>query len=159
MFLTVMSIGGAHAWTPCPGYAAGDPTQTRSLFVSPYTHHWRHSDDHKHVVLIGVQRQLPNDRLCGISLFSNSFGQPSLYAFTGWYWPQVSSRHPRLYASLSAGVLYGYVGEHKDKVPLNVGGFSPALIPAIGWRLNQQTSAEVHVLGTAALLFGVSRRY
>lgn len=133
--------------------------QNHAFFLSPYTHHWQHSEEHKPVILWGVQRHLPNQRLCGMSLFSNSFGQPSLYAFTGWHWPQPSSKQPRWYASVTAGVLYGYVGEHKDKVPLNVKGFSPAIIPALGWRINDQTALEIHVLGTAALMFGLSRPF
>jgi hypothetical protein len=55
--------------------------------------------------------------------------------------------------------LYGYVGEYKRKVPLNVGGFSPAIVPTLGVRFTQQTSAEVHVLGTAAVMFGVNTRF
>lgn len=149
----------AHAWTPCPGFSAGDHTQTTAWFFSPYTHHWTDSDEHEQVVLLGVQRHLPNDRSCGISVFSNSFGQPSVYAFTGWRWPQLSARHPQWYASVTAGILYGYVEPYEDKVPLNVRGFSPAVIPSLGYRLTPRTSVEVHLLGAAALMVGVSREF
>ena len=52
--------------------------------------------------------------------------------------------------------MYGYVGKYKNKVPLNSNGFSPAVIPAIGLRLTPQISTEIHILGTAGLMFGVN---
>jgi hypothetical protein len=147
----------ASNWSPCPGFERGASNQHNAVLFSPYTHHWRHSEDHRPVVLIGLQRHLPNDRSCGISFFTNSFGQPSLYAFTGWTWR--SQRLPRWQASVSAGILYGYVGRHQDKVPLNYRGFSPAVIPSIGYHLTDQITAEMHILGNAALMFGVSRDF
>ncbi len=158
-FGTMALPAAASGWSPCPGFERGAADQHNTVFFSPYTYHWRYSEEHKNVVLLGLQRHLPNDRSCGISVFSNSFGQPSLYAFTGWTWPQLSQRNPNWYASVTAGILYGYVEPFEDKVPLNVRGFSPAVIPAIGYRLSDRTAAEVHILGTAALMFGVSRRF
>ncbi len=129
------------------------------VFVSPYTHHWTHSDEHKSVIAISVSRLLPNSRFCGFSLFTNSFGQPSAYAYTGKYWPNPIESMPNVYFSLSGGIMYGYVGRYKNKVPLNVGGFSPVLIPVVGYRLNTRTALEVQILGTAAVMFGATWRY
>jgi hypothetical protein len=150
----------AHAWEACPGWDTVHPEGQRyDLFASPFTHHWSHSPKHKPVRLLGLNKRLPNDRFCGVSAFTNSFGQPSLYAYVGKTWPHISDRYPNLYASLSAGIMYGYVDEYKNKVPLNFKGFSPGLIPALGYRITPSTSAEVHVLGTAALMFGVNHRF
>ena len=60
---------------------------------------------------------------------------------------------------MSAGIIYGYVGKYKDKVPLNVGGFAPAIIPTIGYRLSDRYGLEVQLLGTAAVMVGVSGRF
>lgn len=149
----------ASGWSPCPGFERGAEDQNHTFFFSPYTHHWRDSEEHREVVLLGLKRHLPNDRSCGMAVFSNSFGQPSLYAFTGWSWPQLSTRLPNWFASVTAGILYGYVEPHEDKVPLNVEGFSPAIIPTIGYRLTDQTAVEWKILGNAALMFSVSRRF
>ncbi|WP_444691211.1 hypothetical protein [Hydrogenophaga sp.] len=150
-------------WTLCPGLndpiAAGDTAPRYEAFFSPYTHHWSHDDEHKPVVALSVSRLLPNDRYCGISVFSNSFGQPSAYAFVGKSWPGIWPSYPNVYASVSAGIIYGYVGKYKNKVPLNVGGFSPAIVPAIGYRLSPRATVEVQVLGTAALMFGTTWRF
>ena len=142
----------------CPGFnEQEDPGH--HLFISPFTHHWTRSSEHKHVIAASLSRELPNDRRCGAALFRNSYGQPSAYVFTGWDLPSLSRIHERLYGFVTAGIMYGYVGQYKRKVPLNVGGFSPAIIPALGLRFTPQTSVEVHVLGTAAIMFGLNTHF
>lgn len=151
-------------WSVCPGWDQAAATADSSgywAFASPYTYHWsdENAKDHRSVFALSVSRQLPNQRFCGASLFRNSFGQPSAYAFTGWLWPNPIKAHPEVYATVSAGIIYGYVGEFKDKVPLNFGGFSPVVIPTVGYRLTPQLAVEVQILGTAAVMFGTSWRF
>ena len=150
-------------WTLCPGISDPVPegsTEPRyEAFFSPYTHHWSPDSEHQQVYAVSVSRLLPNDRYCGFSLFNNSFGQPSAYAFVGKSWPGIWQAQPKLYASLSAGIIYGYVGQYKNKVPLNVGGFSPVIIPAIGYRLSPRSTLEIQLLGTAAVMFGTTWRF
>lgn len=150
-------------WAVCPGIdqpvdasLEGRPFE---IFVSPYTHHWTASEEHKSVKAVSLSRLLPDTRFCGFSLFTNSFGQPSAYAFTGKYWPNPIDSMPNVYFSLSGGIMYGYVGRFKNKVPLNVGGFSPVIIPAVGYRLNARTAIEMQILGTAAVMLGATWRY
>jgi hypothetical protein len=155
----------AHAvpWQVCPGIeetAKNSPdAHSFEVFVSPHTHHWTDSEEHRAVRAVSISRLLPNTRFCGFSLFTNSFGQPSAYAFTGKYWPSPFESAPGVYLSVSGGIMYGYVGRYKDKVPLNLGGFSPVVIPAVGFRLNSRSAIEVQLLGTAALMFGATWRY
>lgn len=150
-------------WTLCPGIsdpvAEGATAPRYEAFFSPYTHHWSHDPEHKPVFAFSLSRLLPNDRSCGISLFRNSFGQPSAYAFVGKQWPGLLPSQPKVYVSVTAGILYGYVGQYKDKVPLNVGGFSPAIIPAVGYQLSPSSSLEVQILGTAAFMVGAKWRF
>ncbi len=156
----VLSAAPAWAFNPCPGWHGDEANPPRhELFYSPYTHHWRHSIEHRDVYAVALSRRLPQERFCGVSLFRNSFGQPSAYVYAGKTWPGFIASQPRLYASLSAGILYGYTGRYQDKVPLNVGGFSPAVIPALGYRLGDSAALEVQLLGTAAVMFGASWRY
>jgi hypothetical protein len=56
-----------------------------------------------------------------------------------------------LFAKWSGGLLYGYVEPYENKVPLNVNGFSPAIIPSIGYE-KQGYSAQLNLLGTAGLM-------
>lgn len=150
-------------WSVCPGWDAPSATEPASyryeLFASPYTYHWTHSEEHKAVGAVTLSRLLPNERFCGFSLFRNSFGQPSAYAFTGWSWPTLFESQPNIYGTVSAGIIYGYVGKYKNKVPLNVGGFAPVVIPAVGYRLSPKAAVELQILGTAAVMFGATWRF
>ncbi|MCB2016801.1 MAG: hypothetical protein KDF54_04730 [Hydrogenophaga sp.] len=147
----------------CPGMSAAMARPAgigeRDVSISTFTHHWTHSDEHKNVRSLNLRQHLDDDRFCGFSLFTNSFGQPSTYLFTGKFWPEPIPGLPRVYASVSAGMLYGYVSRYKNKVPLNVKGFSPAIVPSIGFRITPQLSIEAHVLGTAALMIGADWWY
>jgi hypothetical protein len=149
--------------TLCPGLgepaAEGSTAPRYEIFASPYTHHWSFDEEHEPVYAISLSRLLPNDRYCGFSVFRNSFGQPSAYVYLGKSWPGLLPSVPKLYVSATAGIIYGYVGKYKDKVPLNFGGFAPVIIPAIGYRFTPQTSFEVQLLGTAAFMVGATWRF
>lgn len=164
LLLGAALAGSASAadWSVCPGLEQASTSDGGSYgywaYASPYTYHWsdENAKDHRSVFALSVAKQLPNDRFCGFSLFRNSFGQPSAYAFTGWSWPRLFESHPEVYGTVSAGIIYGYVGRFKDKVPLNFGGFSPVIVPALGYRVTPKLSVEVQILGTAAVMFGSS---
>lgn len=146
----------------CPSFlvqeGAEKPSYKGELTLSPFTHHWSRSPEHRHVLLMAVDEQLPGNRLCGVSLFSNSFGQPTVYVYAGQQFNGLWGQ-PRLFLKLTAGVLYGYVGKYQDKVPLNHHGFSPGLIPALGYRLSERDSVQMKVLGTAGLMFSYGRSF
>ncbi|MEY4257696.1 MAG: hypothetical protein RJA56_597 [Pseudomonadota bacterium] len=127
------------------------PNDRLTLMYSPYTYHFSKSDEHKYVWLVGVEREREDGRLSGITYFSNSFGQPSTYIFP---WGQIYRNIggiPGLFAKWSGGLLYGYVEPYENKVPLNVNGFSPAIIPSIGYE-KQGYGAQLNWLGTAGLM-------
>ena len=137
---------------------APEPTHRGEFTFSPYTHHWSQNPDHKQVVLVAIDEQLPGDRLCGVSVFSNSFGQPSVYVYAGRQFNNLLGV-PQLFAKVTGGLMYGYVAPYENKVPLNYHGFSPAIIPALGYKLTQHNSVQVKFLGTAALMFSYGRQF
>jgi hypothetical protein len=136
------------------------------LVIAPYALHWSSSSEHKHVYLLGIERNQPgapswsaaDATTWGLSVFSNSFGQPSAYAYLGYRWDDLFG-HPDLYLKVSGGILYGYKEPYENKVPLNHNGFSPAIIPSIGYRLTPRDALQIGVLGTAGLVFAYSRRF
>ncbi len=167
-FMALCPPARAADWSICPGLdepsaaqapGTDQPAFQHEVLASNYTYHWSRSPDHRRVLAVSFTRVLPRNRFCGYSLFTNSFGQPSAYVYTGYDWPHIADWQPRLYASVSAGLLYGYVPPFQRKVPLNVGGFSPAIIPAVGMRLSPHLALELQVLGTSAVLFGAKWRY
>lgn len=121
------------------------------LAVSPFSHHWRYSEEHTNVYALGIERQYDDRWLLGGSLFQNSFGQPSSYVYIGKRVNEVFGQPP-LFFQWSVGVMYGYVGQYKSKVPLNVGGFSPGALVSLGWQFNREWSATVHALGDAGVM-------
>ena len=151
---------GAQGPSPCPGW---NPPEAKDrhyeLFISPFTRHWTLSDEHKPVYALGFTQRLPDDRFCGFSLFRNSFGQPSGYVYLGKTWNGLVPSVPGLYGSVSAGVLFGYVDRYEGKVPSNHHGFSPGLIPAVGYRLTPAVSVELQLLGSAGVMLGTALRF
>jgi hypothetical protein len=126
-----------------------------SFMYSPFTHHFDSSPEHRYVWLVGVERERANRRVSGITYFSNSFGQPSTYIYPwGKNYPNVGGVEG-LFLKWSAGMLYGYVEPYEKKVPLNVNGFSPAIIPSIGYE-RAGYSTQINLLGTAGLMWQIS---
>jgi hypothetical protein len=146
----------------CPDFLsvkeAPEPTHRGELTFSPFTYHWSQSPEHQHVVLVAVDEQLPGDRLCGLSFFSNSFGQPSVYVYAGQQFNNLLGV-PKLFAKVTGGLMYGYVAPYENKVPLNCKGFNPAIIPAVGYKLTPHDSVQIKFLGTAALMFSYGRQF
>lgn len=137
----------------------GGPTGNRwDLTLSPYTYHWRPSHEHRPVLLAALDRHGAEKRFYGMALFTNSFGQASSYIYVGQQWDALFGQ-PQLFSKISAGLLYGYHGERKDKVPLNENGIAPAVIPSIGYAIAPRHAVQVFVLGTAGLLFSYAYRF
>ena len=128
-----------------------------SIMYSPYTNHFTRSDEHKYVWLIGVERERADGALSGISYFSNSFGQPSAYIFPWGQTYRDIGNVSGLYAKWTAGLIYGYKDPYENKVPLNSNGYSPGLIPALGYEVDGW-QAQVNLLGTAGIMFQVNKR-
>ena len=123
------------------------------LMLSPYTYHYSQTPEHKDVWLAGVERQRANGNVAGVALFSNSFGQPSAYVYPWGKTYRGLFDQPQLFAKWSAGLLYGYKGQYKDKIPFNNLGIAPAVVPTIGWEFAGGSQAQVVLLGTSGLMF------
>jgi len=128
------------------------------LSFSPYTYHWSNDPDRKNVWLVALSRLQADGTIWGFAAFTNSFGQPSAYGYYGHIWEGLFGQ-PKFYAKLTAGILYGYKGKYEDKVPFNSNGWSPAIIPSVGWRLTANDALEVAALGSAGLTFIYNRRF
>jgi len=149
----------------CSASAAQSPTEPDpdalsgwELMIAPTAYHWDKDDDYSNVVALGLERAWANGSMAGLSLFRNSFGQPSAYAYYGHTWNDVFGVR-NLYIKLSGGILYGYTGKYEDKVPFNHNGFSLGIVPSVGYRVTPRDAVQVGVLGTAALIFSYNRRF
>lgn len=129
------------------------PASVVRLQVSPFTYHFTHDSAHSDVLMIGLEREYPDGKLDGVTLFSNSFGQPSVYLYPwGQAYHSIGGIKP-LSFKWTAGLIYGYKDPYENKVPLNYRGFSPGLIPAFAYEFKPGWTAQLSFLGTAALMF------
>lgn len=164
--LAFAMAGVCHAQgaAPCPDWWAREAPpapevgQQWTFTFAPYVHHWIPDPEHKPAVVFALERRVAGNRFCGLSLFRNSFGQPSAYVYVGQRWDGVLGE-PQLSFKVSYGVIYGYVDDHRDKVPFNWNGFSPTAIPALAYQLSPHHSLDVMALGTAGLVFAYSHTF
>jgi hypothetical protein len=124
------------------------------LMASPYTIHWGSDPEglHEPVYMIGLERQRSDGWVWGGTYFSNSFGQPSVYAYVG---EKITHFTPvdQLFIQWTAGILYGYKYPYENKVPYNVNGFSPGVTVSLGWQFTREFSVQAIALGTAGMMF------
>lgn len=126
---------------------------------SPYTTHFSYNPEHRHVHLVGIEREASDNSFYGLALFSNSFGQDSGYLYLGKSYYGVFQSLPHVYLKWSVGVLYGYKPPYEDKVPLNYKGFSPGFVPALGWQFDSGWSAQLNVLGKAGVMYSLVKGF
>jgi hypothetical protein len=116
--------------------------------TSLYTKHFNPDPRHNSVqYLIDVEWHRPGNWLFGASFFRNSFDQPSQYVFFGKQWRPFDS-YPLVHVKLTAGILHGYKGEFRDKIPFNSSGFAPVILPSIGLSGKR--------FGSEIIFFGIS---
>lgn len=123
---------------------------------SPVTYHFSQDPEHKNVVMVGVEREHADGKLDGLTVFTNSFGQPTLYFYPWGGVVKALAGYDKLSFKWTAGLLYGYREPYENKVPLNFSGFSLAVIPALAYEFKPGWSAQVNILGTAGLMFQIS---
>lgn len=127
-----------------------------TLIAMPLVVHWESSPEHRSAFAFALERRnKKDDFLQGFSLFQNSFGQPSAYAYIGQRWDNIWD-NPNISFKLTGGILYGYVDKWKDRVPMNNNGFSPAAVPVLIYRLDRSRTFDVMVLGVGGLGFSYS---
>jgi hypothetical protein len=124
--------------------------------TSVYTRHFSPDPQHNnHQKLIGLEWNEASGWLFGGATFRNSYDQQSVYGYAG---KRFESADYPVYLKVSGGLLYGYKGEYRDKIPFNNLGIAPVIIPSVGVHLGPVT-AEVVLLGVSATMINVGVRF
>ncbi|WP_025113289.1 hypothetical protein [Pseudomonas sp. H1h] len=124
--------------------------------TSVYTRHYSPDPEHNnHQDLIGIERNQASGWVFGGATFRNSFRQRSNYAYLGKRYD--SSEYP-LYLKVTGGLLQGYRGDYKDKIPLNRYGVAPVIIPSVGTHYGP-LAAELVFLGANAAMVTTGVRF
>lgn len=126
------------------------------LQTSVFTAHYEPEPDHNNrQQLVGLEYTRSDDWLLGGAGFLNSFSQKSACVYTG---RRFGLGDGPLFAKLTGGLLHGYRGEHKDKIPLNRLGIAPAVIPSVGLQ-GEVLSSELVFLGAAAIMVNLGIQF
>jgi hypothetical protein len=150
----IVAYLAGHAFAQQTSAAGGvDQEKKLSLMFGPYAHHFTYDAEHKDVIMVGLEREHAAAKLDGIVLFTNSFGQLTVYVY-----PWGGAYHDLggikgLSFKWTAGLMYGYVDPYQDKVPFNYKGLSPAIVPALAYEFSPGWSAQIDLLGNAGLMF------
>ena len=150
-----LALGG-EAPAPVEGDARPQPHKNRFLIqTSVWTDHFDTEQAHtNNQNLIGVEWWAANNWIMGAAAFKNSFGQPSQYVYLGKLWRPWDSL-PLVHVKLTGGILHGYKGEYKDKVPLNSdSGYAPLILPSIGLS-GKRFTTDLVIFGTAGALLTI----
>ena len=139
--------------------AADDAQQDKGFWyaqTSVYTRHFSPDPEHNnHQDLIGLEYHHRSNWLAGAATFRNSFRQRSYYAYAGKRYDMAD--YP-VYAKLTGGLLQGYRGEYRDKIPLNRFGVAPVIIPSVGAHYGP-VAAELVLLGFNAAMVTTGVRF
>jgi len=124
--------------------------------TSVYTKHYSPDPEHNnHQDLIGIERNQASGWVFGGATFRNSFSQRSNYAYAG---KRFESADYPVYVKLTGGLLQGYRGDYKDKIPLNHFGVAPVIIPSVGTHYGP-LGAELVFLGANAAMVTTGVRF
>lgn len=105
--------------------------------------------------MIGIERNEASGLVYGVATFRNSFSQRSFYTYAGKRFD--SDTYP-VYLKLTGGLLQGYRGEYKNKIPLNRFGVAPVIIPSVGAHYGP-VAAELVLLGFNAAMITTGVRF
>ena len=126
------------------------------LQAGVFTHHFSPDTDHNNRQdLIGLERNAASGFLYGAATFRNSFSQRSYYAYAG---KRFESADYPVYLKVTGGLLQGYKGEYRDKIPLNQLGVAPAIIPSVGVHYGP-LATELVLLGFNAAMLTAGLRF
>lgn len=128
---------------------------TRFLLQTSFygSHREAQPDHNNHFRLINLEGQRSDNWLYGFAHFYNSFNQPSQYVYVGRQWRPFAS-YPLVHLKLTGGLLHGYKGEYRDKIPFNGSGVAPGLLPSIGIS-GKRFAGEFILFGTAGIMLTV----
>ncbi len=139
--------------------SAAEEVDSRKLYaqLGAYAHYSDDEDFSGAPLMASFEIRNSRNRLYGLSLFNNSFGQFSQFVYYGWEFP-LPRLHRYARAKLALGIVHGYRDEFEDELALNFGRFAPGLVPAIGFK-KDGLGVDLVVLSNAALMIAVGKDF
>jgi len=129
-----------------------EPEASWYLQAGGYIHYSDDEDYEGPPWFVGIERHRPGKAILGFSMFNNSFGQFTQYAYLAKAFHPFE-RAPNIRLKITGGIAHGYKGEHQDTSPLNWGdGWAFAIVPTIGYQ-KDRLGWDVALLSNSGLLF------
>lgn len=127
-----------------------------NLQASIWTTHYSKNPEHNNNQdLLGLERHSKNSYLFGAATFRHSFGKRSSYIYSG---KRFDFANTPFFSKVTIGLIHGYRGEYRDKIPFNRYKIAPAVIPSIGVKYKAFT-AEAVMLGNSAAMVTLGLRF
>ena len=127
-----------------------DQGRLTGLF-GPYVYHYRDTGYNDLPRVTGLEWEPRGSSLeFGAVYFMNSYYQDSWLAYVGKRW-FISDNKEGVYLSVIGGPVYGYRGDHEDRIPLNHHGLGVAAAPSIGYQY-RSVNSQLMFLGNSAIL-------
>ena len=138
---------------PTLAWGASDELATPWYVMGGGYIHYETDDSYEGPPLVlGIEYHKPSQWFAGLSLFNNSFGQFSQYAYLGRAFHPLGAL-PGLRLKLSAGIVQGYRGEHFDAIPIRwEERWGLGVVPSIGYQ-EDRVGFDVAFLKESAVLF------
>lgn len=148
-----------------PCQAEGDTTEPLqdnpykfTLQTSVATRHFHPSStQNNHQDLLNLEWNYKSNLLVGAATFRNTFKQSTQLVYWGAKFHPLDSA-PGMYLKVVGGLIHGYKGEHKDKIPFNQLGTAPAILPSVGY-CHKQFCSELIIFGTAGAMLNAGVRF
>ena len=121
--------------------------------------HYRDDDEFEGAPLFAGLEYVHSEKWrFGFSMFENSFGQFSQYAYVGRIFRPLE-RYPNVHIKLTGGFVHGYRGEHHDTLPIRWGkSWGMGAIPTIGYTRGR-FGFDVAFLKASAAMFLVGYHF
>jgi len=123
-----------------------------------YLHYADDEDYEGPPLFAGIEYVHSRKVMFGFSMFQNSFGQFSQYAYAGRLFHPLKN-HPDLHFKLTGGIVQGYRGEHHETLPIRWNdSWGIGVIPTIGYR-KERFGVDLAFLKASAALFLIGYRF
>jgi hypothetical protein len=148
MLLYSATSFGAESAIDAPG---ADNPYPFTFQTSVATRHFHPSStQNNHQDLLNLEWNYKDNLIVGGAWFRNTFEQPTKLVYWGAKFHPLDAV-PNGYVKVVAGLIHGYKGEYRDKIPFNGSGTAPVILPAVGY-CYQRVCSELIVFGTAGAM-------
>jgi hypothetical protein len=138
--------------------SGGDEGEPWYFHAGGYIHYRDDEDYEGPPWFVGVEYGESRHRMFGFSVFNNSFGQVTQYAYLGKTFHPIES-HPGFRFKLTGGIAHGYGGEHHKTLPLRWGdSWGVAIVPTVGYQW-RNLGGDIAILSASGLLFLVGYEF